>query len=46
MSFIDVQSGSYGSFNVSFYDQNLRQIAIQDPQIVIILVIRSKDERT
>jgi hypothetical protein len=45
MSFIDVQSGSYGSFNVSFYDQNLRQIAIQDPQIVIILVIRSKDER-
>ena len=46
MSFIDVQSGSYGSFNVTLYDQNLRQITIQDPQIVIILVIRSKDERS
>jgi len=46
LSFIDVQPGSYGSFTVSLYDQNLRQIAIQDSQIVVLLVIRSKEERT
>ena len=44
MSFIDVQPGSYGSFNITLYDQNLRQITIQDPQIVVLLVIRSKNE--
>ena len=44
MSFIDCQPGSYGSFNITLYDQNLRQITIQDPQIVVLLVIRSKNE--
>ena len=46
MSFIDCQPGSYGSFTVTLYDQNLRQIAIQDPQIVVLLVLRSKDEKS
>jgi len=44
MSFIDCQPGSYGSFVVTLLDQNLRQITIQDSQIVILLVIRSKNE--
>jgi hypothetical protein len=44
MSFIDCQPGSYGSFVVTLLDQNLRQIAIQDSQIVVLLVIRSKNE--
>jgi hypothetical protein len=46
MSFIDTQPGSYGSFLVQFYDQNLRQIEMEDSQIVILLVIRTKNERS
>ena len=46
MSFIDCQPGSYGSFSVTFFDQNLRQIVIQDNQIVVLLVIRQKNERS
>ena len=45
MSFIDCQAGSYGSFTVQFFDQNLRQIEMEDSQIVILLVIRSKSEK-
>jgi len=45
MSFIDCQAGSYGSFTVQFFDQNLRQIAMQDNQIVILLILRSKHDR-
>jgi len=45
LSFIDCQPGSYSSFTVQFFDQNLRQIVMQDPQIVVLLVIRNKDER-
>jgi hypothetical protein len=45
LCFIDCQPGSYSSFTVQFFDQNLRQIVMQDPQIVVLLVIRNKDER-
>jgi hypothetical protein len=45
MSFIDCQPGTYGSFSVQFFDQNLRQIAMQDNQIVVLLVLRSKSDR-
>jgi hypothetical protein len=45
MSFIDVQPGAYSSFTIQFFDQNLRSIVMQDPQIVVLLVIRTKNER-
>ena len=45
LSFIDCQPGSYGSFTVQFFNQDLRQIEMEDNQIVILLVIRSKSER-
>jgi len=45
MSFIDLQTGSYSSFTVQFYDQNLRQIEMEDNQIVVLLVIRNKGEK-
>ena len=46
MSFIDVQPGTYSSFTIQFFDQNLRSIVMQDNQVVILLVIRNKNERT
>ena len=46
MSFIDCQQGSYSSFTIQFSDQNLRQIVMQDNQVVVLLVIRNKSERT
>jgi hypothetical protein len=45
MSFIDVQPGSYGSFTVQFFDQNLRQVVMQDNQIVILLIVRGKNDK-
>jgi hypothetical protein len=45
MSFIDCQPGSYASFSVQFFDQNLRQIVMQDNQIVVLLIVRSKHDR-
>jgi len=45
LSFIDCQPGSYGSFNVTFYDQNLRSIEMQDNQIVVLLIIRSRNDK-
>ena len=45
MSFIDVQAGTYGSFTVQFFDQNLRQITMQDNQIVILLIVRNKNDK-
>ena len=43
-SFIDIQPGQYNSFNVSFLDQNLNPVALQDSNLVILLVIISQDE--
>ena len=46
MAFIDCQAGAYSSFTIQFFDQNLRQIEMEDNQIVVMIVIRSKNERT
>lgn len=43
-SFIDIQAGQYNYFNVSFLDQNLNPVALQDNNLVILLVIISNDE--
>jgi hypothetical protein len=43
-SFIDIQAGQYNSFNVSFLDQNLNPVALQDSNLVILLVIMGADE--
>ena len=45
MSFIDTQPGSYSSFTVQLFNQDLLQIEMEDNQIVILLVIRDKKER-
>lgn len=37
--FIDVNEAQYSSFQVSFIDQNFRPVAIQDPNMVIQLII-------
>ena len=44
LPFVDVQNGSYNSFTIQFLDQNLRTIAIRDPNLVVLLVIRNKSE--
>jgi hypothetical protein len=46
MSFIDCQPGAYSNFTVQFFDQNLRQIEMEDNQIVVLLVIKRKSERS
>jgi len=46
MSFIDCQPGAYSDFTIQFFDQNLRQIEMEDNQIVVLLVIRSKNEKS
>ena len=43
-SFIDIQKGQYNAFQVSFLDQNLRPVALQDGNLVILLVVATKDE--
>jgi hypothetical protein len=43
-SFIDIQPGQYGSFQVSFLDQNNVPVAIQDNNLVILLIIADKGE--
>lgn len=45
-SFIDIQPGQYGGFTIQFLDQNLFPIAIQDPNMVVLLVITDPDEGT
>jgi hypothetical protein len=37
--FIDVNPGQYNSFDVQFIDQNFRPIVIQDPNMVIQIVV-------
>jgi hypothetical protein len=45
-SFIDIQAGQYNSFNVSFLDQNLNPVVLQDSNLVILLVVMGEDERS
>jgi hypothetical protein len=46
LSFINCQAGQYASFTIEFYDQNLRPVVIQDPQINILLLISDVDDET
>jgi hypothetical protein len=41
-SFNDIQNGFYNQIIIKFKDQNLREMVINDPQIVVLLVIRKK----
>ena len=43
-SFIDIQPGQYNSFQVSFLDQNNIPTALQDSNLVILLIIADKGE--
>jgi hypothetical protein len=43
-AFIDCQAGQYANFRVQFLDQDLRQVALQDPNITILLVILEANE--
>lgn len=42
--FIDVLPAQYNRFNVQFIDQNFRPVAIQDPNMIIQLVISDVDD--
>ena len=42
--FIDVLPGNYNRFTVSFIDQDFRPVAIQDPSMIIQLVISEAQE--
>jgi hypothetical protein len=44
LSFISVLAGMYNRFTMSFVDQNLNPVAIQDPNFVIMLLITDPDE--
>lgn len=43
-SFIDIQPGQYNSFQVSFLDQNNIPTTLQDPNLVILLIIADEKE--
>jgi len=43
LQFCDIQDGSYTFIEVEFRDQNLNRIQIQDPNLVIVLVIAKKE---
>jgi hypothetical protein len=45
-SFIDIQPGQYNSFQISFLDQNNIPTALQDSNLVILLIIADKGELT
>jgi len=45
-SFIDVQPGQYASFTMTFLDQSLLPVAIQDPNMVLLIVITDPVEQT
>ena len=42
--FIDVLPAQYNRFNIQFIDQNFRPVAIQDPNMIIQLVISDPNE--
>jgi hypothetical protein len=44
-SFLDIQTGQYNGFLIQFTDQNNLPVSIQDPNIVILLVVLSADEQ-
>jgi hypothetical protein len=39
-----IQNGFYNQFSIKFLDQNLRNVKIQDPQIVVLLAIKKSSE--
>jgi len=43
-SFVDIVDGQYTNFTIQFFDQNLRRIAINDDNIVVMLVIGRKEQ--
>lgn len=43
-SFIDIQGGIYNTFRVQFLDQDLKPVIIQDPQMVILIVIADLED--
>lgn len=44
LSFINIQEGQYDRFVVAFTDQNNNPVKIQDPNIVILLIITDPDD--
>jgi len=44
LSFVDIQDGQYTDFTITFKDQLLRTIDINDSNVVIMLTIRNKYE--
>jgi len=44
--FVDIQDGQYTDFTITFRDQLLRTVDIKDANIVVMLVIRNKNEYT
>lgn len=43
MSFVDIQDGSYTDLTIEFRDQSFNRIAIRDPNLVILLVIKHNE---
>lgn len=43
-SFVDIYDGQYTDLTIQFFDQNLNRIYINDPNIVVLLVIGKKEQ--
>jgi len=43
LSFIDIYDGTYNYLQIQFFDQNLNRIYINDPNVVLLLVIGRKE---
>ena len=44
--FTEIRNGYYSSFTIEFVDQNLRPVAVDDPDIFMQLILKRKDQST
>lgn len=44
LPFVDVQDGTYNDFTIQFFDQDLNRVAINDNNLIILLVVQNKTE--
>ena len=44
MSFVDIRAGSYNFIELNFLDQNMNMLNIRDPQMIVMLTIRTLEQ--
>jgi hypothetical protein len=44
LSFVDISNGYYNQFQLQFLDQNFNPLVIKDSNLVVMLLIKDKNE--